>query len=273
MIRQTLLEYIPEGCPFIVGGGLIRDAILGGRPGDVDVWLPSNITVLGLADFLLDFCYDNGFLEEEITTVFRGPGYDNDGVNAVAHSQYSDVSNHWVLEVDFNVGQPSDYPKVNFMRTMVPWEGDAQAFFNGLMRAFDIDVCMMFMAWMPNESITNSRTVIMPRHLYRHWSLPFRDTARLGVNEIRVNAARAELTSATRLNARLEKICNKYAFRRDAASNVATIATEDLVAVPVALSSLMPYLNRPNSIPIPTLENSNEARPVLPTQGQVFNWD
>ena len=40
IIKPTL----PNDCPMIIGGGFIRDGLLGGQIGDIDVWIPANST-------------------------------------------------------------------------------------------------------------------------------------------------------------------------------------------------------------------------------------
>lgn len=245
----------------MVGGGFVRDALLGGRPGDIDVWLPSNITIGGLTDFIRDFSYLGGFFDNEISVVFRGPGHESTDWTASPQQAYSDINNHWVLEVDYSGGggDSIQFPKVNFMRTMVNWEGDAQAFFNGLMRSFDFDICMMFMAWMPGEAIRDTRTVILPQHLAVNWSRPVPENLLVRLNELKVNQARANATSATRLNARLQKMYSKYALFRNSVALLPTLRTEEIVATPVSLSRIM---RRMSNLPRPTYENSIEETPI-----------
>ncbi len=51
-IQMVIEPTLPQGCPFVIGGGLIRDAILGGRPSDIDVWLPCNLSMGDLGTYL-----------------------------------------------------------------------------------------------------------------------------------------------------------------------------------------------------------------------------
>lgn len=282
LLREYLQEFLPEGCPFVIGGGLIRDAILGGRPSDIDVWLPSNINYAGAEEFY------NRFVEQTAPTnlslVFSGPGAstDWDFTPGVTQSDYGDVNNHWVFEADISYL----WPKVNFMRSMTPWEGDAQSYFNGLMRAFDIDVCMMFVAWMPTDPV-QQRTVIMPRHLVDSWTgqndiadrFAF-PTWRLRMNELHFNAGRANTTSETRLQSRIEKMCNKYGFVSTSVRNISVIDTDQIIATPVSFLKIIRRINRISSgIPYPTYTNSlQEARngttgTLFPPQGQVPAWN
>lgn len=291
-IRELVAQTLPLGCPFVIGGGLVRDSILGGRPSDIDVWLPSNLRQASEVDFISHLTQEFGvtlFGETVIETIFRGPGHDGSPTSMTPEgqtSEYGDVNNHWVMElkVGSDMGWDS-FPKVNFMRTMVQWENDAQAYFTGLMRIFDLDACMMFMGWMPGESILNSRTVIMPAHLHNIWSGRTgsrHDTRTLRMNTLHYNAARANVTSEARQLARVEKMRTKYTFvRASTLGEISIIPVESIVAVPVALSSLIQIVNRDQTLAPQVMnrttqreqESFDAARALLPTQRQIPQWN
>lgn len=266
MVRSLL----PEGCPFVVGGGFVRDIILGGRPSDIDVWLPSNLRRCELADEFVQYMLEDNMVPSAI--VFRGPGSRTEGENlhgasgAHASQAYLDINNHWVAEVPANssggIGGYDNAPAINFMRTMVTWDGDAQAFFTGLMRSFDIDTCMFFMGWDQTENIQNIRHAIMPQHLWNLWRHRIggnrQDLRQLRINEIHFNELRANAASATRLAARIDKMCLKYHFSRPRSiEEVQRIPVDQIVALPVDLTALRRMTSRwDSSIPGPTFNNT-----------------
>lgn len=287
-LRTELNTFLPSGCPFVIGGGLVRDAILGGRPGDIDIWFPSNMT-LGAVDRFVDHM-SNEVGPESINIVFTGPGAHgslvgipsaagNDPTSGITESDYGDVNNHWVVEMDVGHG----WPKINIMRSMTPWAGDAQAYFNSLMRAFDIDMCMFFLAWLPGDR-TERKTVIMPAHLLASWTnTPMAmQNYTMRMNELHFNASRANTTSATRQQSRIDKMCGKYRFVWTTVDNIRVIPTEAIQAVPVTLAKLIRVVNmRTSMIPLPTEQNSNHEGvtnggaegQVLQTQRSIFNWN
>lgn len=138
--------------PLVLGGGIVRDAIMGGQPNDIDVWLPSECHIRNAQEAQ---AWVTAIFGVSCDIIFSGP----ENVEEAGEG-YRDMSNHWVLEFSLHGF------KVNLMRTMTPWvEGDPAAFFRGVMRNFDIDLCMFFLA-LEREGI-HTPYVIMPRHLQR----------------------------------------------------------------------------------------------------------
>lgn len=218
----------------------------------------------------------------DVAVVFSGPGAHialgrNQaaplGVEASPEGDaYGDVNNRWVMELNY-----ADMPKVNFMRSMTPWNNDTQAFFNGLMRAFDIDQCMYFIGYEPGQQTVNQ--VILPEHL-AHTFMDAQSSGRLEdrnrirnnlrnfrLNELYWNRYRLELTSRQRINDRVIKMVNKYAFlNRDMDQIIAhnnMINLEDIVATAMPLSLVMRVVNSDRDlIPIPMAHNRRE--PIAP---------
>lgn len=251
---QALTERIlPTGCPFVIGGGLARDALGGARPDDIDIWLPSNIS-----EFVQDCNAFQWFFENNIPVtgstaqiVFRGPGARGTldleaSLNAVA---YSDVNNHWVAECAL-----PGYPKVNFMRTMVPWTGDTQAFFNTVMRSFDLDICMMFLAFEPG--VYDTKYIVMPLHVVDACESKRGTTPTL--NMIYWNRARMEQTSATRTNGRIEKMNRKYQFGLRL-ETIQLIETDQIVACPVKISKAVRWADMIYAMPQPSYQEFANA--------------
>jgi hypothetical protein len=241
------------GCPFVIGGGLVRDAILGGRPSDIDIWLPSNLAN-GLAD-LGTFAsrLQDTYPGAQVNAIFSGPGANVTPIEELlaepTSGEYGDVNNHWVVEM-----QVEGWPRVNFMRSMTPWTAP-QAFFNGLMRAFDIDYCMFFIGWMPGQN--NVNTVIMPEHMTN------RAINNPRMNEIYWNQYRLSNTSAARVESRLIKMYSKYSFRMRCPEEFERegliLPTESIRAKPMLLSRAMRMLTHPSSPIHPTYHNSYEV--------------
>lgn len=245
-----MYEVLPVGCPFIIGGGLIRDAILGGRPSDIDVWLPGNILRAGVADFVSKLNVD--FPAAEINIVFQlgtqvtsefdelSPTLREEGEN------YGDLNNHWVLEM-----QVEGWPKVNFMRSLHPWT-TPQPFFNSLMRNFDIDHCMFFIGWMPGQRDVN--TVIMPQHMINNRYRDYR------LNEIYWNQHRLNTTSAARVESRLIKMASKYMYSFLTVEEIEQydriLRTDSIHATPVLFRQAM---RRLSVLPMPTRWNNREV--------------
>jgi len=165
------------------------------------------------------------------------------------NENYGDVNNHWVIEV-----QVEGWPKINFMRSMTPWT-TPQAFFNGLMRAFDIDYCMFFIGWMPGQN--NVNTVIMPEHMTN------RAINNPRMNEIYWNQYRLSNTSAARVESRLIKMYSKYSFRvrcpEEFDREGLILPTESIRAKPMLLSRVMRMLTHPSSPVHPVYDNSYEV--------------
>lgn len=278
---------LPDGCPVIIGGGLIRDALYGGRPNDIDIWLPSNVTIPDVDAFcahLIRTGYgpQQGFQGQ---IIFRGPGSRIEeveegvlgGFGAAEHDDegYGDVHNHWVIEIQPSetvpLADPIGHPKVNIMRNMARWNGDAPAFFTEIMRNFDLDLCMYFVGYMPGQTSVN--TVIMPQHLLH--TLNTRRGGRVDVarlNEVYWNQARLETTSTERILGRIRKMNEKYQALGlpEDIERISMIPTAEIIAVPVLFSHLMPRFNS-NSVwgnaPLPARANR------LTEAQHRANWD
>ena len=265
-LRGVVNPLLPEGCPFVIGGGLIRDAILGGRPKDIDVWLPFNLTIHTDADFFVSMLRQF-FPRATVSTIFAGPGaYGNgnqfDPVVDITNGNYGDVNNSWVIEMTH-----PDLPDVNFMRSLEPWRNDSQAFFNRLMRAFDIDKCMFFLGYMPGQQDVN--TVIIPQHMAN--GITSGGIARTHLNEVYWNQYRLNITSQQRIMDRITKMNSKYRFNIPTdIDRIHVIPTEEIIATPVPLSKVMRSVNAAYSLwARPTLDNSREPQAPVATTNTV----
>lgn len=261
---RTLTETIlPSGCPFVVGGGLIRDGFGGARPGDIDIWLPSNISnpdCDAFRHFLLERFDD---FDLDCRVVFRGPDA-HGGMDlelATAAVEYTDVNNHWVMEIN-----REDIPKINFMRSMTPWRDDSQAFFNGLMRAFDLDICMLFMAWERGQDTTPY--VIIPLHMAEWCKESFRGEQHVTrLNMVYWNKLRWDRTSEQRTEGRIRKMNSKYEFNLSL-DNIRLIETEDIIACPVKVRDMAEW--RGYIFPLPTAAYMTEEVTDGEATGQVL---
>lgn len=273
-LRIGIEQILPDGCPFVIGGGLIRDALGGARPGDIDIWLPSNITNCQLIrDALPNFriMFPGAYLN----AIFQGPGSTNDVDLVVAQNtgEYADINNHWVFEMT-----ALNMPKINFMRTMVEWTGDAQAFFTGIMRGFDIDICMLYIGYMRGQE--NPTHVIMPQHMIqglRNGTRQMRLNTAYGMqmNDLHWNAARLNRTAEARVLARIQKMNEKYAFHANM-ERIQPIPQDHIIAVPVELREFARYTDRLLPYPMPAYTRNlpdEPARSLLPPtrQGIVGN--
>ena len=267
-LRGLVNPTLPEGCPFIIGGGLVRDAILGGRPKDIDVWLPYNITAPTLDVFAA--LLRRAFPQAQVRGIFAGPGAygDNqfDEVVDTTNGNYGDVNNSWVIEMTH-----PDLPDVNFMRSLEPWRNDSQAFFNRLMRAFDIDKCMFFLGYMPGQQDVN--TVIMPQHMVN--GLTSGGIARTHLNKVYWNQYRLNITSQQRIMDRITKMNSKYRFNIPTdMDRILVIPTESIIATPVPLSRIMRSVNQAHSSwAKPTLDNSREPQALVATTGSNYAFN
>lgn len=258
---------LPEGCPFVIGGGLIRDALYGGCPSDIDIWLPSNISIPDIDAFCRHlatsgFGPNEGFQGQ---VLFRGPGATVQPVNpfafgaleTAAAENYGDVHNHWVVELQTSPIATEAHPRVNFMRNMATWNGDAESWFTEIMRNFDLDICMFFIGYMPGQSQVN--TVIMPRHM-----LVAQGTRTVRMNEVYWNQGRLQNTSVDRILARVDKMNSKYNIRLPRLiQDIQMIPTENIVAVPVRMSRMVAMMNNQmGTFADPTQQNrmTNEVR-------------
>lgn len=180
----------------MIGGGVVRDGIMGGQPNDIDVWLPSNINITSTEELRI-WCRDAFVAPVEV--VFSGPeNVDQDGEG------YRDMSNHCVLEFTDMRGF-----NINIMRTMTVWNNeDPSAFFRGVMRNFDIDLCMFFVAFGYEEQGIHTPHVIMPRHLV----VQLNDTTGITyqIRQFCWNAHRLENMSDARRAMRSEKMHSRF---------------------------------------------------------------
>lgn len=215
----------PQDQPITLGGGIVRDLLLGGTPNDIDLWLPANSD-----------CTDVALMINHIHRRFNVP------VNLVfslnAHDDanpenYSDVSNHWVIEFIIN-----GY-KFNVMRSMVNWS-TPQQFYTDLMRNFDIDLCMFFSGWLPNtENFAWRNNIIMPEHL----KIDLEEGLR--VNFTTWNRWRLDNTSQARKDLRNSKMTSRYEVN----DHHGVIDREDIIATPVPVSW---FLTKVHLMPLPT---------------------
>lgn len=247
-LRSFTNACLPTGAPFIVGGGLVRDALLGGRPSDIDIWMPGNITWANSRDFMTRL--GQQYPGADIQLIFSLPERNNnmftgEPMATAEGDTYGDLNNHWVIEM-----QIEGWPRVNFMRTLHPWT-TPQPFFNALMRNFDIDACMFFVGWMPGQRECN--TVIMPRHMTQG------NNRQYNLNEIYWNQHRMNVTSAARIEARLVKMCTKYCYRNMTMGAIERdgriLQTDRIIATPVAFRDALSYTR---GMPDPTILNRRE---------------
>lgn len=222
--RLRVIDSIPgeEMRPLTLGGGIVRDFILGGQPNDIDIWLPSNGHVQDANDMMRLIRENFQVPVQLIFSLNAQEGADSEN--------YRDVSNHWVLE--FVV----DGFRFNVMRTMVAWTSP-QSFYDGLMQNFDLDICMFFVAFhtsMFEDAHQWRKHVIMPQHLVEDLRNGLR------VNFLTWNRWRMNQTSPERKRLRLEKMNARYEFDE---GDAGAIDREELVATPVKISWLLTKLH------------------------------
>lgn len=259
-IARALEPILPDDCPVIFGGGLIRDGIMGAEPGDIDVWLPSN-----LDHTAVDFSRFQRHLQIQrlvsnhlgITPVFHAPA----GIALAVTNEgnpYRDMTNHWVGQTEVN-----GYP-VQFMRTNVVWENDPQEFMNRLMRNFDLFECMFFMCVQRGQSVDEDPTtqfVVIPEDMAVFLSSDAGVWDTLGWNSLR------NVTSEERRRARIEKLQRKYII-----GDAEEFDGNGLRAMPCPVSVLIDNIDK---FPLPRQEvnNGGTAREVLPTETPEVDWD
>lgn len=271
--RLRVIDSVPgeEDRPLTLGGGIVRDLILGGQPNDIDIWLPSNGHVTD-AEEMMRLIRQNFSVPVQLIFSLNA----QEGAEA---ENYRDVSNHWVLE--FVVGGF----RFNVMRTMVAWT-NPQSFYTGLMQNFDLDLCMFFVAFHTSmfESAHQWRKhVIMPEHLVED----LRNN--LPVNFLTWNRWRMNQTSPERKRVRLEKMNARYHFTDE--TDTGAIDRESLVATPVKISWLLSKLHLmplpklaeretievlaeeddPNVAPLPTPSQVTAARPSVSVTSAEFD--
>lgn len=213
------------GVPVVLGGGVVRDAILGGVINDVDIWLPSNVHMQDVTRAVSALA---SRFNTDVSIIF------NLNADAEANSEnYRDVSNHWVIEFTLRGF------KFNIMRTMVPWENPEQ-FFTGVMRNFDIDLCMMFVGWMPGRANWRN-AVIIPQHM--------KSDLEQGhvLDTVLWNRWRLNATSETRVASRNEKMRTRYNLHPTA---IDRIQREEIQAIPVTVQFLIDHMEQ---FPLPIL--------------------
>lgn len=288
-IRSHINEILPPDCPFIIGGGFVRDGLLGARISDIDVWLPSNVVMPPQptapipiwtvpvptwvnthhdgemhANNFIDHLWRFHPLYQANSVLFEAP-FATLQPNEEGQA-YHDMSNHWVVGTTIN-----GYP-VQFMRTNVEWENDPAEFMSRLCRNFDIDLCMMFLCVERDaesvDSALGSQYIVMPSEI-----TDFLNEDGDPLRTMLWNTARNTTSDARKLS-RYLKMTTKYHL--DAAvpnTNVPElphamfddVPPERLIAVPVPLRFLMDHMDR---LPLPRLEvaNGQAAGPVLPPQ-------
>lgn len=254
-LAGVLCQILPEGCPMVLGGGIARDALMGGVPVDVDVWLPSNFNpeVLNLR-FVDAFC---DLMRAESLTSDRYPQIVFEGPNDINPendpNNYRDMSNHWVIEFDHGP------VKFNIMRTMSVWDGDSQAFFSSIMQNFDIDLCMMFVAAIPSvDGFFDNPidTIILPSSIAN-------DLANdVGITSFRWNRFRWDTTSVRRRDFRRDKIRSRYQVTEGA-----VLERESFTAVPVPLSFIM---ENQTLLPFPERPELADVRTTREAESQGF---
>jgi len=192
--------------------------------------------------------------------IFRGPGSRVEevqegifgGFNNAEHDEagYGDVHNHWVVELqpmgNNLAGVPAaDCPRINIMRNMARWTGDAPSFFTEIMRNFDLDLCMYFVGYMPGQNTVN--TVIMPQHLQNsllNSRINHHRVAPTRINEVYWNQARLETTSTERILSRVRKMNEKYTLNLpEDIQRIVMIPTAEIIAVPVLFRDIINCFN------------------------------
>lgn len=269
---------LPEDCPFIIGGGFVRDGLMGAPISDIDIWLPQNlshINPLGIDDeevyasnmirminaYLhvggMSWTHDTHSLFE---APFAGLDANPDG------TAYHDMSNHWVVGTTVN-----GYP-IQFMRTNVEWENNPSEFMSSLCRNFDIDLCMMFLCVQRDatsvDECRSTEYIVMPSEIPEYIGDPDSDI----MDTMLWNTAR-NTTSMARKVSRFNKMASKYRLRRATGyDDFDEIRPDGIEAVPVPLSFLMTHMER---LPLPVLEGDGYVQTwsifQTETQGAIGN--
>ncbi|AUV61770.1 hypothetical protein FDJ28_gp24 [Pseudomonas phage Bjorn] len=241
---------LPEGCPMVIGGGIIRDAIMGGVPVDIDVWLPSNVAQNSHDIYDFSRVITDAFPGIRVQHVFEGP---RDLNPANDPNNYRDMSNHWVVE--FDVGTV----KFNVMRTMTQWTGDSAAFFGSVMQNFDIDLCMMFTGAMPTgrgffaEPVTN---IILPSNIVEN----LQDGR--AIDTFCWNRFRYEQTNVARRNFRRDKIISRYGVQEGV-----VLERAQFIPTPVELTFV---LEAQSLLPFPQPPEMADLRTTREAEAQGF---
>ena len=254
-LAAVLAPLLPEGCPMVLGGGIARDALMGGVPVDVDVWLPSNFNPESDAYRNVDE-FSDLMRAESLTSgvqpqiVFEGPQDLNPEHDP---NNYRDMSNHWVIEFDHGP------VKFNIMRTMTQWTGDSQAFFTSIMQNFDIDLCMMFVAAIPTvDGFFDNPidTIILPNTIAD-------DLANsVAIDTFRWNRFRWDTTSVRRRDFRRDKVISRYRVTEGI-----VLPRENFTAVPVPLAFIM---ENQSLLPFPERSDLADLRTTRDAERQGF---
>lgn len=245
----------------IIGGGFIRDAVLGGEIGDIDVWLPSQTRIE--ASTIENHAVFNG-----TDVIFQLNTTSTSAPISSSRDDYRDLSNLLVVETR------SNGIRINFIKSMTPWETPEQ-FFETMFRNFDTEISMFFMGFAPDGdthreiqsysefNAASVSTLILPRSYQEIASEG-------GVQDIiAINPVRVGVTSRERMNTRYSKLCSRYSMRRDDlfAYNMSDI---DFPPIRIRLSDfsanlleLMPYPTAQETTSWPNTDDTS-ARATLP---------
>lgn len=248
--RAMLSHCMPQGCPFVVGGGFVRDGIFGAPIGDIDIWLPSNMVADSDWESFISMLNNQELLGQNpfsnTSVVFNRP----DGMDG----EYRDLVNHWVIQTTMTpqINNPGHAYQIQFMRTNVEWTDDAQAYFDGLLQQFDFDLCMMFLAWdygINYGMAPNGRHLICDRAWWERVQQGVEVTAGYKLNPLRAG------NSATKMDGRHRKMRSKY--------NTYYIGQmEELPsAIPVPLSQVIQLVNERSTLyaPRPMVQAQTEG--------------
>lgn len=234
----------------VIGGGIIRDAIMGGVPVDIDVWLPSNVAQNSHDIYDFSRVITDAFPGIRVQHVFEGPRELNPANDP---NNYRDMSNHWVVE--FDVGTV----KFNVMRTMTQWTGDSAAFFGSVMQNFDIDLCMMFTGAIPTgrgfftEPVTN---IILPSNIVEN----LQDGR--AIDTFCWNRFRYEQTNVARRNFRRDKIMSRYGVQEGV-----VLERAQFIPTPVELTFV---LEAQSLLPFPQPPEMADLRTTREAEAQGF---
>lgn len=234
----------------VIGGGIIRDAIMGGVPVDIDVWLPSNVAQNSHDIYDFSRVITDAFPGIRVQHVFEGPRELNPANDP---NNYRDMSNHWVVE--FDVGTV----KFNVMRTMTQWTGDSAAFFGSVMQNFDIDLCMMFTGAIPTgrgfftEPVTN---IILPSNIVEN----LQDGR--AIDTFCWNRFRYEQTNVARRNFRRDKIISRYGVQEGT-----VLERAQFIPTPVELTFV---LEAQSLLPFPQPPEMADLRTTREAEAQGF---
>lgn len=191
----------------VVGGGFIRDGVLGGKIGDIDVWLPSQTTLE-----VRDVMSASQFVGSDL--IFELLPHGERVISEGRPEDYRDLSNLFVVETTCN------RIKINLIKSMTHWETPSQ-FFESMFRNFDTEISMFFMGFIPtggehreiddySEFDRNATSTLILPYSYR------------GIHEeqdiqqhIVINPERVNVTSPARMLTRYSKLMSRYQLTQD----------------------------------------------------------